>query len=217
MKKYLFIFLLVVTKATIGQESRFSVEVNYGLAGNHFVTSYIENSDDGYIPEFVDFLANKRFLGSVGQLQVNYHLKNNTSFSLGYARDSHQKEVSYKKNVAGAKLNIHKWAIRHNNNIYFFKHKRNLTKVFDYHFGLFYLRPEQQEIEIDNAARIIEIEERDNPGFNLNEAGILAGLDYEKQIDTKFKAGFHLTGHYILSASYYETTYFTGSISYILK
>lgn len=200
-------------------QEKFSLEVNYGVAGNNFVRDYIETKEDGYIPTGARLFAKKKFLGSVGQIQLNYHLKNSTSVSVGYTRDMHQQETNYTGYVGDTDFRIDNFALRHNNNIYFAKHRRNLNeaKTLKYHFGLFYLRPEQQEIDIKLPpyfAPQIVVEERDTPNFNLNEAGILAGVDYKRQIDTKFKVGLHLSGYYVASASYYETTYLTGSLSY---
>lgn len=205
------ILIIFCSCLCFSQDSRFSLEMNYGLAGNHFVTSYEEAPFQG-----VTLLANKNFIGSVGQLQLNYFFSNGTSLNFGYARDNHEKERNYQTIINGVPVMVENWAIRHNNNIYFLKHKRHIKKDFNYHFGLFYLRPEQQEIEIHETPLppLVEVGERDHPNYNLNEAGILGGIDYEQKIDTKFIGGLHLSGYYLASTSTYETTYLTGSLAY---
>lgn len=210
MKGLTFILFLIPC-INFSQESRFAIEINYGLSGNHFVTSYEENQIDGE-----QLLAKKDFLGSVGQLQLNYFFTNGTSLSFGYSRDNHQKERNFQDIINGVPVIVDKFSIKHNNNIYFLKHKRHLGENFNYHFGLFYLRPEQQEIDIWKQPlppRVL-IEERDTPNNNLNEGGLLGGIDYERKIDIKFTGGLHLTGYYVLSNGTYETTYLTGSIAY---
>ena len=186
---------------------------------NHFVTSYAETPDEGNIPDGYIFLAKKNFLGTAGQVQLNYFFENQTSLSLGYLRDMHQKERDYYKRAEYNTVLIEDWAIRHNNNIYFIKHKRPLSNVLQYHFGLFILYPEQQEIVVweSDIASTVLMDERDKWNSNLNEGGVLAGIDYEKQVDSKFFAGLHLSGYYVLSAQYYESTYLTGSLSYTLS
>ncbi len=213
MNRLTIIFLFTYS-FSLSQESRFSLELNYGLAANHFVTSYEENQIDGE-----QLLANKDFLGSVGEVQLNYFFTNGTSLIIGYARDNHQKERSYQNIINGVPIVVDKFSIRHNNNIFFLKHKRYINEQFKYHFGLFYLRPEQQEIEIwqPPLPPKILLEERDTPNNNLNEGGVLGGFDYEQKIDTKFTGGLHLSGYYLLSNGTYETTYLTGSLAYRFK
>lgn len=207
------IFLVPSCLISHAQEKKISLEINYGIAGNHFVTSYEENN----LPEGFIYLANKNFLGAVGQVQLNYYFQNETSLSIGYSRDTHQKERSYQTLVNSVPVIIDNWSIVHHNNIFQAKHKRHINKEFKYHFGIFYLRPEQQEIEINEPPYPIIgvfLDERDNPNNNLNEAGILGGLNYEKKIDTKFIGGINITGYYLASTSTYETTYLTGSLAY---
>lgn len=210
--KYIFLILFsTLTVQLFAQERKLSLEMNYGITGNHFVRSYIEQEGKGNV-----LLAKKNFLGTVGQLQLNYHFPNNTTLSIGYAKETLEKERNYSN--ASSSFSVKNFSIRHTNNMYFLKHRRPFSDVFGYHFGAFYVRPEQQELDIYGLSnpRVI-IEERDAPNQRLNELGLLAGFDFEKQIDTKFKAGLHLTGNYILTASTYEATYFTGSLAYTLK
>lgn len=193
---FLIIFLCNILYS---QKNSFSLELNYGLAGNHFVRSY---GDD---------LNKKDFLGTISQIQVNYVLKNNTMLSLGYARDSHQQEKSFEDQ----NVKVENFSLRHNNNFYYGSHTRKIHNNFKYHLGLFYMRPEQQEILVLN--NFVWIKERDNPNNRLNEGGLLGGVSWEKQLDTKLKGGLKLTGYYIASASTYETTTLTSYISYTLN
>ncbi len=206
------IFLLATVYCGVSQDRRFSVEANFGLSANHFVTSYTE-----YPPPRLT-IYKKRLLGTAGQLQLNYYLKNGTSISGGYCRTNNEEERNYDKAFDYVRLKIENFALHHNENIFFVKHQRRLGKLLNYHLGLYYVRFEQQEIAINepinNGVAVIVIDERDTPNNRLNDIGFLGGLDYEKHIDSRFKAGLHLTGYWILSGSYYEATNLTGSIAY---
>lgn len=211
--KYIYLLsILYISNFALSQNNRFSIEANYGLSGSPRVVRYTERAGEGNPahPENRIFLADKDFFGSVGQIQLNYHLKNNTTISIGYSRDMHQRERNYQNSY----FYVDNFSIRHNNNIYFIKHKRNFSKSLKYHFGGFVKRPEQQEIEIWEPNGPISVQERDAPNNRLSDGGLLAGIDYEKQIDTHFVAGLHLSGYYLASASTYETTYLTGSLAY---
>jgi len=198
------------------QTPKFSLEINYGLAGNHFVNSYTEQGE-GFIPEGFIYLADKDFLGTVSKIQVNYEFKNETSISVGYARDSHQSERDYLSPSTSRNLVLIKnWSIRHNNNMFFGSHKRHINKTFNYHVGVFVIHPEQQEIDIREGSEHVSVllDERDLPNNRLAEGGFLAGIDYEKQLDTRFVGGLHLSGFYLASTGTYETTYLTASLAY---
>ena len=217
--KFLLIFFLLFSYISHSQTNRFSIEANYGLAFSNFVEGYNEQGEGGFMPPGYVLIADKNFLGTVNQVQVNYHLKNGTSFILGYARDSHQKERNY-TNPEGTNASVlENWSLRHNNNIFFGKHKRNISKYFKYHVGVFVIHPEQQEITVWEGSEQVAVymDERDKPNNGLSDGGFLAGLDFEKQLGSKFLGGLHLTGYHRTSAATYETTYFTGSIAYIFN
>lgn len=220
MKSLIYIFLILFTKHTYGQDEKISIEVNYGLSGSPRVLRYTEEPTPNVLPEGIVRLADKDFFGTVSQIQINYHLKNETSLSLGYSRDNHQRERNYNNVINNVPVSIKNWAIRHNNNVFFLKHKRNLFINFNnikYHFGGFVLHAEQQEIDIYEPPLWngqIEIEERDQPNNGLSDAGFLGGLNFEKKIDKKFIGSINISGYYLATTGTYETTYLTGSLAY---
>jgi hypothetical protein len=72
----------------------------------------------------------------------------------------------------------------------------------------------QQEIEIANYVNAVYIQERNYKTYHLEEAGVFVGLQYTKQIDTKFDLGIKSRCYYLISTNSFEAITLTPTLTY---
>lgn len=215
MKKSIaFLLLLLISTSFFSQNKnpRFNLEINYGLNGNFFVRSY-EELDDYKAKTFYK----KDFLGSISGLELSYKLNSNSSLFLGYSRSVNKGEKEYFGSFNGVYVAINHFNLKHYNNFYQVGYERAFKKenpFFKYQVGLVYVQMEQQEISLFNQDNTIYIDERDFKNYNLEEAGVFAGLSFSKKIDTKFEAGLKLRVYYLASTNTFEAITFTPTLKY---
>jgi hypothetical protein len=214
--KYILIFVLVSINSIMlfaQKDSRVTLEINYGLNGNFFV------SDEGYGrqggPSTTKFYQ-KNFIGSIKGIEVKYSFTKKARLGFGFANSINNKEINYSGRFIGA--GIRDWKITHTNNFYQLFYERDFDKQkrnFKYHAGLFYLRSNQQEIDIEDVPNGgIGFEERNFKNSNLEEGGVFLGFHYSKKIDTKFELGIKSRIYYLLSTSSLEAITLTPTLTY---
>lgn len=218
MKYTLFFVLLLINSIPLFSQkiNRIALEVNYGLNGNFFV------SDAGYGrpggPSSTKFYQ-KNFIGSIKGIEIKYFFTKNARLGLAFANSINKKEINYSGRFIG--LGIKDWKISHTNNFYQLFYERDFDKQkrnFKYHAGLFYLRSNQQEIDIaDNANGGVSFDERNFKNSNLEEGGVFIGLHYSKKIDTKFELGLKSRLYYLISTGTLEAITFTPTFTYHFK
>ncbi|MDN3657361.1 hypothetical protein QWZ08_17045 [Ferruginibacter paludis] len=216
MKSSIFLFLSIVLYCQLQAQNskRFSLEVNYGLNGNFFVRSYDETEGPANKTNFY----NKNFLGTVGGIEMNYHLNDHSSLIGGYSRSTNAGEKNYSGNVNGVNLFIKDFNIRHSNDFYQLGYERRFNKsnpMLKYHFGVVYATMHQQEISVENFANDIIVEERNFKNSRLEEGGIFGGVHFQKKIDTKFELGIRVRAYYLISAQTLEAVTFTPTLTYL--
>ncbi len=204
-------FLLYCTIVYAQERKKFSLEINYGLNGNFFVRSYDEVGG----PPAKRFL-NKNFIGSIGGVEMVYALNKKSRLGLAYATSKNSKEIDYSGSVIP--ITIINFHITHVNKFFQLFYNRNLSKYISgltYEAGLFYLRMNQQEIEIaDRTNGGVLVEERNYKSYKLEEGGILFGVHYLKKIDTKFDLGIKSRIYYLVSTNSLETITLTPTLIY---
>jgi hypothetical protein len=210
----LLIFLLSLSPFVVlaQKKSKFSFEVNYGLNGNFFVRSYQEQAPPFPVTE----ISNKNFIGTIGGIELKYDVTNRASWGFGYAKSSNQKTINYTSIVNGIELSIKDFDIKHVNHFYQIFYERDIIKkipALRSQIGLFYLRPEQQEISISRNG--ILFEQRNFNNSYLEEGGIFVGLHYSKKIDTKFELGIRSRIYYLISTNSLEAVTFTPTLTYL--
>lgn len=214
--KYVLLFgLLSLNNATLFSQkrSKVAIEVNYGLNGNFFVSNIDYGRPGG--PSDTKFYQ-KNFIGSIKGIEIKYSFTKKSRLGFGFANSINKKEINYSGRFIG--VGIRDWKITHTNNFYQLFYERDFDKQkrnFKYHAGLFYLRSNQQEIDIaDNPNGGVGFEQRNFENSNLEEGGLFLGFHYSKKIDTKFELGIKSRIYYLLSTSSLEAITLTPTLTY---
>lgn len=211
-KKYLvFCFLLSVLFGT-AQHSRFSIEGNYGFQKNYFVTSYNESPNSIFGTSFYK----KAPIGTIGGIELKYRVGKRGSLGIGYSRSVNSRTVSYRTTINSVSLSIADFKITHKIQFFQFGYEYAFQKKNPSVFieaGLFYTRPNQQEIDISRGGSI-SFEERNFDNSRLEEGGIFIGLSYMKKIDTKFRLGIKSRLYYLASTNSVEALTLTPVLFY---
>jgi hypothetical protein len=212
--KYAIIFVLMLAD-NMGvfsqKKNSVAVEINYGLQGNFFVSS----ADYGG-PSETRFYK-KNFIGSIKGIEIKYCFTKKARLAFGFANSINTKEIDFtSRSIA---LGIRDWKITHTNNFYQLFYERDFDKYkrhFRYHAGLFYLRANQQEIDIaDFPNGGVGFEQRNYKNSNLEEGGVFVGFHYARKIDTKFELGIKSRVYYLLSTGTLEAITLTPTLAYI--
>ncbi|HPH36140.1 MAG: hypothetical protein KGZ59_00940 [Chitinophagaceae bacterium] len=210
----LLIFLLSLSPFALfaQKKNKFSFEINYGLNGNFFVRSYEEQAPPFPVTE----ISKKNFIGTVGGIELKYKVTKRASWGFGFAKSSNQKAINYTSNVNGVVLSIKDFDIKHVNHFYQLFYEREIIKkipALKSQIGLFYLRPQQQEVSISRNGFLFE--QRNFKNSYLEEGGIFVGLHYSKKIDTKFELGVKSRVYYLISTNSIEAVTFTPTLTYL--
>lgn len=116
------LFLLFPFCIILGQtKHKLSVEINYGLNGNFFVRSY----DERVPPPGIAF-DKKKFLGTIGGLDIKYNFNSLSNIYLGYAQSINRREINYSASVNGS---IRAFKISHTNYFYQLGYQQSVSKL----------------------------------------------------------------------------------------
>ncbi len=211
MKLIIILLTLSCFTANAQKKSKISIEINYGLNGNYFVTSYQEK-----VPPYpVTEISNKNFIGTIGGVELKYNVTKRASWGFGYAKSLNQKTINHKGVVNGVPISIKDFDIKHVNHFYQVFYERQIiqkTPSLKFQIGLFYLRSQQQEITISNNGVLFE--QRNFGNSKLEEGGAFAGVHYLKMIDTKFELGIRSRIYYLISTNELEAITLTPTLTY---
>ncbi len=195
-------FALFITNA-FSQENtiskKFSFTAGYGMAGSFFVRSY----DEGQGPTSAAFYK-KNFIGSNLSFGVGYNTGIRSEISLRYTRQQFARWVHYNNNYV-----VLNTAIRHINNMYDFIYSRKFKQKnndWKYGIGIYYIRPQQQEIDVYPNA--IVVEERNQKYNRLNELGAVGEISYEYQFQPRVLIGTRIQYYHNITAGYAESVTF---------
>lgn len=212
-KASLIICFLLSALFVTAQHSRFSIEGNYGVQRNFFVTSYDESPNSFFQTSFYK----KAPIGTIGGIELKYRVGKRGALTLGYAGSVNSRTVSYSNTINGVAVGIADFKITHKNRFFQLGYEYALQKKNPSVFveaGLFYVRPFQQEIDISQSRRVILFEERNFNNSRLEEGGIFIGFTYTKKIDTKFRLGIKSRLYYLASTNSLEAVTLTPVLSY---
>lgn len=210
-KASLIICFLLSALFVTAQRSRFSIEGNYGLQRNFFVTSYDESPNSFSQTSFYK----KAPIGTMGGIELKYRVGKRGALTLGYAGSVNSRTVSYRTTINGVTVGISDFKITHKNRFFQLGYEYALHKKDPSLFaeaGLFYVRPFQQEIDIASGG--ILFEERNFNNSRLEEGGVFIGFTYMKKIDTKFRLGIKSRLYYLASTNSLEALTLTPVLSY---
>lgn len=195
-------------------KGKISLDAGYGINYNFFVTSYDELNafgDAGHL-----YLYNKNNIGTSGSVELRYGISRNATLVGGFTRTVNGKRRSGGVIHTDFNLFIDDFNFRHINTIYSLGYEQPFSRQLPnlkFNVGLFYIRPQQQEMTIDkfgigngsdNFFNII-IQDRNYKTSGLEEMGPYLGLSYQKAIDDKFYLGIKSNVYYNASANVWET------------
>lgn len=214
--KYLFfiLFLFLAGNSLFAQNnSKFSIEVNYGLNGNFFVRSYDESNG----PNTQINLLKKNFIGSIGGGSLKFHLGSKSTVFAEYGHSTNKGRKSYEVQSGAYLIQINDFNIRHTNNLYSAGYEYSLpikNLSFKIDGGVTLLTSSQQEIEIDNWNYNVLIDERNNHNSKLAEGGIFLGSAYNIEVGSGFEFGIKARVYYLVSTGTFEMVSLTPVLSY---
>lgn len=203
------------------KNSRFSIEANYGLNYNFFVTSYNEVYAPGNAEHL--YLYKKRQIGTAGGFELKYRIGKQGNLIAGYARTVNSKRRSGGILTDDFQLYINDFNLRHIDNIYLLGYERPFTgkqPALKFNLGAMYLTSQQQEITIDKfpkgSGSNIEavVKDRNKKNAGMEEAGVFAGFSYQKPISNNFDLGIKTRGYFLVSTGTFEAITFTPFILY---
>ncbi len=203
----LLLFTSLMLSAKAQSKNKISIEANYGLNGNFFVTNYPENAP----PPVINFYK-KKFIGSASGVELKYHINSNSSINFGFSHSLNKNQVNYNN---GLNTSIVDFNITHNNYFYQLAYQHSLSKEiknFRWDVGLFYLRMRQQEIDASPSGTLFE--ERNFKNSKLEEGGVFIGLQFSKKIDTKLDLGIKGKFYYTVSTGSPEAIMLTPTLTY---
>lgn len=202
--KVIFCVSLLLPLMSIGQQltmpnkNKITFSAGYGLAASFFVNSYSEAPIFG--PDDVYFF-NKKINGSVGTFDIGWNFKRNYSLHFGFNRQHFTKAIQYNTMMNNVVLMLDR-EIYHKDNIYtlsLLKRFRSTKGSFQGGLGIYYLRSEQNEIEILKSMQAYLDTERAVAGYGLEEGGAMAEIGYDYYFQPKVAIG-------IKSAFYFTIT-----------
>lgn len=206
-------FFCIDYSAFSQQESKFSVEINYGLNGNFFVRSYDELGG----PDNKAYYYKKNFIGSIAGLNFQYKINGNNALFMGYERSINIGKKNAARRIDGIDVFIEDFKLRHIDNIYFLgygylaKVKKSNLKI---EAGLTIITDAQQTLGIENWDGYVSIEERNYKNSNMIQGGTFVGFGFSRKIDTKFELGIKSRVYYLISVSSFEAVTLTPTLSY---
>lgn len=209
-----FVLLNTVPLLCLAQErSRFSLQVNYGLAGNFFVNDY----DEAYSPSYYHkYFYKKKFVGTVAGLYADYQVSSKSFVLFEYSRSINSAKKNHYNDANGTEIYIRDFKIRYINNSFHVGYgygvkMKNLSLRPD--LGLVIIYNSDQDITIEDF-NSIRIDESNFKNSNSAEGGVFFGLAGTKKIDTKFDLGIKARLYYLISTNSLEAVTLTPTLTY---
>jgi len=106
--------LLPFFKSNAQVNSKFNLQIDYGLNGNFFVRSYDEIGG----PVNKTYLYKKNFLGSIAGAEISYRLKKKSAISFAYRRSVNSGKKNYEGSISNTDIHIRDFKLRHINKIF---------------------------------------------------------------------------------------------------
>ncbi|SNC76855.1 hypothetical protein SAMN06265337_3596 [Hymenobacter gelipurpurascens] len=196
----------VCAQSTAPASGRFSLQAHYGINGNFFTSSQVTEFSGEYI--------RTNFLGTAGGGQVAYHLTPSSSVALEYTRSVNSKPVHFTQYIGPyGYAQESDLRIRYINNAFQAVYERQFSPQsnWKYHAGLLYMTTASQTLTTGRYLSVSEINRRNSYS---EEAGVVAGLEYSRPIDTHFRLGLRARGYYLISVTTLEMVTLTPTLTY---
>lgn len=209
-QKFLFYLLFTgILFTCYSQDQKLKIEIQYGPQGNFGVRDYKERIIPGISYDF----SEKRFIGTIGGIELKYSLGKKLNMGIGYNRSINKRRINFAPD--NIPIYIEDFTIRHFNDFYQLILERTFTQkksTFNISTGLFYFRSAQQEI--DASIYGLGLVERNFKNSRLEEGGVFIGVQYETKIDSHFCLGIKSRFYYAISLGYPEAITLTPSLTY---
>lgn len=213
MKLVVIIYFSLFSLKSFAQQSKFSVEVNYGINGNFFVI----NRDEQSGPTNKTYFYKKNFIGIIGGIEANYQTGKRSSLFIGYNRSINSSAKNYFGQIGNIDVSIRDFTLRDINNIVFVGYRKSFIE--QKYKGSFELGPvlmysANQVIMIENWDNSIYIDESNFKNSQSVEGGVFVGFQVTRKIDNHFVLGLRFRTHYLISVSSLEMITLTPILTY---
>lgn len=208
------LLLTLVTKAQVA--GRWSVEAGFGLQGNFFVINkfYADNRFSDGSAEF----NRKNFIGTLGALEVAYNLGKRGALNAGVSFTANNRKIDFATTVNGVPVLLDNFRITHRNQFFQLGYQYRVTPQSPrllVEAGLFYLRMQQQEVEISATTPLgISLIERDYNDYKLEEGGVFAGIGTGHRFTEHWEAGLRSRLYFLVSTGSFEAITLSPYIRY---
>ena len=190
---------------------RLGLQAHYGAVGNFQASSFRDTPWE---------LQRVNFLGTAGGAEVSYRVGRAGAVALGYTRSVNMdfKQVPFE--TSWGSTQTVDFRLRYVNNAFQAVYERALTPDFRLHAGLLYLTTASQRVYYQGinpyGTPVFGVSETNRRNSYAEEAGVVAGLEYSRPIDTRLRLGLKLRGYYLLSVSTFEMLTLTPTLTYSL-
>lgn len=184
------------------KKSKFFISAGYGLAGSFFVRSYYEFAP---IQQYKTFYK-KNFVGVAQNIAVGINLKNNYTLKAGVHFQHFTRKVNSSDTLNGV-IVLFDHTIHHRDYMFFAGLNKSFTNskhIFSPGLGLYYIRPQQEDVEIYDPYFVTNIE-RNYKNSRLEEGGVYAELEYEYKFQPKVHLGIKTQFYYTVSTGESES------------
>ncbi|WP_426489767.1 hypothetical protein [Hymenobacter sp. 102] len=193
----------LITSLAYGQQTlppaRLGLQVHYGGSANFFAASFRDTPSE---------LQHVRLLGTAGGAEVSYRVGRTGAVALGYTRtvNSDYKQIPYE--TAWGSTPTVDVRLRYVNNAFQAVYEREVARNLRVHAGLLYMTTASQTASYQGytayGAPVFALNETSMRNSYPEEAGVVAGLEYSRPIDTHFRLGLKARGYYLASVATFE-------------
>lgn len=200
-----FLHFNVYSQKRIEQSTRNKIFISagYGLAGSFFVRSY----DESFAPyERYKIFYKKNFIGVAQNIGIGINLKNNYTLKAGLHFQHFTRKIKSADTLNGV-IVLFDHTIHHRDYMFFAGINKCFTKnkhIFSPGLGIYYLRPQQEEVEIFYPNLVTNIE-RNYKNSHLEEGGVSGELEYEYIFQPKVHLGIRTQFYFTVSTGTAES------------
>ena len=161
-----------------------------------------------------------RLLGTAGGAEVSYRVGRAGAVALGYTRSVNMELKQLPYETAWGSRQTVDFRLRYVNNAFQAVYERAVLPNLRAHAGLVYMTTASQTAyyqgQTSYGAPAYAIVETNRRNSYAEEAGVVAGLEYSRPIDTHFRLGLKARGYYLVSVSTFEMLTLTPTLTYSL-
>ncbi|WP_143434726.1 hypothetical protein [Hymenobacter roseosalivarius] len=192
-------------------DTRFTLQIQYGVGANFQAASFRDTPSE---------LQRVNLQGAVGGGEVSYRVGQKGAVALGYTRSVNMDEKHLRYQNSSTTTTQIDFRLRYINNAFQVLYERALNSDFKAHAGLVYMTTASQTAYvyplIAGNMPFVTVSESNRGNNYAEEAGIVAGLEYSRPIDTRLRLGLKIRGYYLASVSTFEMLTLTPTLSYQL-